>query len=209
VRRLGIVAGVVVAAVAATGLLSYELTPTPLLGHRDPHSTGVAAIAQDVVAQSDILIAQLPGSVGSPAVPAPPPSVTDTAPRHGFWIEMPTLSIALPVQQGDGSDRIPMWKALVYPGTAWPGGAGYSYVYAHAYWGMFGGLLYARPGDVAYLHDYDAGTVTAMHVTKVVGRVPYGDTRWIARPANGAHILTLQTCVDYNPKGDRFIVQLS
>jgi hypothetical protein len=74
-----------------------------------------------------------------------------TSPRHGLWIEIPALSIALPVSPGDGSDRIPMWKALVYPGTAWPGDAGNSYVYAHAYCGMFGGLLYAGSGDAGYL----------------------------------------------------------
>jgi sortase (surface protein transpeptidase) len=100
-----------------------------------------------------------------------------------------------------------MWKALVYPGTAWPGAAGHSYVYAHAYWGMFGGLLYARSGDAAYLRDYDSGSVVQMRVTKVVGKVPYGDTRWIAQHT-ATRTVTLQTCVDYNPKGDRFIVQL-
>jgi hypothetical protein len=46
VRRLGIAAGVGVAVVAAIGLISYELTPTPVLGHRDPHSTGVTAIGR-------------------------------------------------------------------------------------------------------------------------------------------------------------------
>ena len=206
-RRLGILAGLVVAAVAVAGLVSYELTPTPVLGHRDPHATGVVAIGQDFLAQGDALIAHLPGSVGSEPVPAPPPTVTDAAPRHGLWIEIPALSIALPVDRGDGSDRIPMWKALVYPGTAWPGEPGNSYVYAHAYWGMFGGLLYARSGDVAYVHDYDAGRVVQMRVTRVVGKVPYGDTHWLSATTS-TRTVTLQTCVDYNPKGDRFIVQL-
>jgi hypothetical protein len=47
-----------------------------------------------------------------------------------------------------------------------------------------------------------------MHVSKVVGKVPYGDTRWIAQ-SSGTRTVTLQTCIDYNPKSDRFIVQLS
>ena len=89
-----------------------------------------------------------------------------------------------------------------------PGDPGNSYLYAHGYWGMFGGLLYARPGDLAYLHDYDTGRQTRLRVSRVIGRVPYSDTSWL-RISTTKPTLTLQTCVDYNPKGDRFLVQLS
>ena len=195
--------GVALAALGAT-LVSYELTPTPVLGHRDPHVAGAAGAAQDLLAAGDALIA---ATTGAPA-PTPPPAVAASAPRRGLWIEIPELSVALPVAPGDGSDQIPMWKALVYPGTAWPGDPGNSYLYAHAYWGMFGGLLYARPGDLAYLHDYDTGRQTQLRVSRVIGRVPYSDTSWL-RVSTTKPMLTLQTCIDYNPKGDRFLVQLS
>jgi LPXTG-site transpeptidase (sortase) family protein len=128
--------------------------------------------------------------------------------RRAAWIEIPALSIALPVARGDGTDRIPEWKALVYPGTSWPGEPGNSYVYAHALWGMFGSLLYARVGDAAYVHDYDTGRVRTLRVTRVVGRIAYDDHRWMLFTTSRA-VVTLQTCVDYDPKGDRFVVQLS
>jgi hypothetical protein len=38
--------------------------------------------------------------------------------------------------------------------------------------------------------------------------VPYSDTYWLVARANRPTV-TLQTCVDHNPKGDRFLVQLS
>ena len=63
-------------------------------------------------------------------------------------------------------------------------------------------------GDTAYLHNYDIGAVREMHVSKVVGRVAYNDLQWLSDQAS-APTLTLQTCVDYNPKGDRYIVQLT
>ena len=204
-RRL---AAAVLAALAVSAggavLISYELTPTPVLGHRDPHAAGAAAVAQDFLAAGDSMI----GAASGAAAPAPPPAPTTEAPRRGLWIEIPQLTVALPVARGDGSDRIPMWEALVYPGTAWPGTVGNSYLYAHGYWGMFGGLLYARLGDRAYLHDYDTGRVAEFRVSRVIGRVAYNDSRWMTAGASRP-TLTLQTCVDYNPKGDRFLVQLS
>src|SRR5579884_1029201 len=60
------------------------------------------------------------------------------ATRTGMWIEIPALEIDLPVREGDGSDNIPHCVALHYPGTAEPGDAGNSYLYAHGLWGMFG-----------------------------------------------------------------------
>ena len=45
-------------------------------------------------------------------------------------------------------------------------------------------------------------------MSKVVGRVAYNDPHWLSDQAS-APTLTLQTCVDYNPKGDRYIVQLT
>jgi LPXTG-site transpeptidase (sortase) family protein len=139
---------------------------------------------------------------------APPPEVKKVVPRSGLWIESAALSIALPIRKGDGSDSIPQWTALVYPGTAWPGQPGNSYVYAHGYWEMFGPLLYAQRGDAISLHDYDTGVVRELHVSRVVGKVAWNDSRWLSLKT-AVPTVTLQTCVDYKEKGDRYIVQLT
>jgi len=127
-------------------------------------------------------------------------------PLRGLWIEIPNEGISLPVVNGDGSDHIPYWEALVYPGSAAPGAPGNSYVYAHGIWGMFGGLLFARTGDRVYLHNYSTGHVQTFVITKVVGRVKYNDTRWL-RETSSTPLLTLQTCVGWDVKGDRYVVQ--
>jgi LPXTG-site transpeptidase (sortase) family protein len=203
-----VILGLLLAGVSAGGIAHYEMTPTPVLGHADPHLSGPTAVVQRALSGSDGLIAALPGDTGAPAEAATPAEVKGAAPRSGLWIELPGLSIALPIEKGDGSDKIPQWKALVFPGTSWPGEPGNSYVYAHGYWEMFGPLLYAQPGDLAYLHNYDTGSVLNMRVSRVVGRVAYNDSRWLAIKT-AAPTVTLQTCVDYNPKGDRYIVQLT
>jgi LPXTG-site transpeptidase (sortase) family protein len=203
-----LISALVLVVATAGGIAHYETTPTPVLGHADPHLSGPTAIVQRALSGSDGLIAALPGASGAPAEAAPPAAVQGVAPRRGLWIEMPGLSIALPIQKGDGSNNIPQWKALVYPGTAWPGEAGNSYLYAHGYWEMFGPLLYAQPGDLAELHNYDTGVVRDLHVSRVVGRVAYNDSKWLALKT-AVPTVTLQTCVDYNPKGDRYIVQLT
>lgn len=207
--RIAILVGLLLATAVGGVIVHYETTPTPVLGHADPHGAGPSAAVQRALAGSDALIAQMPGSTtsGQPP-PAPPAQVQGKVPRTGLWIEIPSLSIELPIQKGDGSDRIQLWKALVYPGTAWPGSPGNSYIYAHGYWDMFGGLLFARPGDTAYLHNYDSGAIGRLHVSRVVGRVAYNDTRWVS-VKSATPMLTLQTCVDVNPKGERFIVQLT
>ena len=208
-RRAGVlILGLLLAGAAAGGVAHYELTPTPVLGHADPHASGAAGLVQRALSGGDGLVAALPGATAAPPEAAKPAQVQSAPARRGLWIEIPDLSIALPVQRGDGSNRIPQWAALVYPGTAWPGEPGNSFVYAHGYWEMFGGLLYARSGDVAHLHNYDTGTVRDLQVSRVVGRVPYNDTRWLS-VKTAAPTLTLQTCIDFNPKGDRFIVQLT
>jgi LPXTG-site transpeptidase (sortase) family protein len=119
------------------------------------------------------------------------------------------LGIALPLAKGDGSvNNIPLWKALVYPGTAWPGKPGNSYIYAHAQWGMFANLLYARVGDEGYIHDYTTGQVQTFHVSRVVGEIVYNDGTWLHYEASRP-TLTLQTCTDWNSTGKRFVIQLT
>lgn len=207
--RIASLVGLLLGAAVGGMIVHYQTTPTPVLGHADPHAAGPIAVVERALAGSDALIAQIPGATSSsPPPPAQPAQVQETAPRTGLWIEIPSLSIGLPIQKGDGSDRIPPWKALVYPGTAWPGSPGNSYIYAHGDWEMFGSLLYAKLGDTAYIHDYNTGAIGRLHVSRVVGKVAYNDTRWVS-VKSATPMLTLQTCVDYNPRGERFIVQLT
>ena len=205
-RRVAIVVGALIVAVSSAALIYQAVTPAPILGHPDPHGDGI--------------LAQVPGlqaieGLGSSPAPAttrnhmPAPTAVALPPRTGVWIEMPALGIALPVLKGNGSvNNIPLWKAFVYPGTSWPGKPGNSYIYAHGQWGMFGNLLYARVGDTGYIHDYGTGKVQTFHVSRVVGQVAYNDARWLQYQA-GRPTLTLQTCVDWTPKGKRFVVQLT
>src|ERR1700730_8119756 len=64
--------------------------------------------------------------------------------RTGLWVEIPALHIALPIHEGDGSNNIPDWVALHYPGTAIPGAAGNSSKNDHGIRGMVSGLLRAQ-----------------------------------------------------------------
>jgi LPXTG-site transpeptidase (sortase) family protein len=204
VRRLAVVIGVVIFAVSSAALAYQAVTPAPILGHPDPHGDGILG---------HLPMLQGIANLGSPAAQASTrnrmPSPTAAPSRTGVWIEMPVLGIALPVAKGDGSvNNVPLWKALVYPGTSWPGKPGNSYIYAHAQWGMFANLLYARVGDAGYIHDYGTGRVQTFHVSRVVGQIAYNDGTWLhyesSRPT-----LTLQTCTDWTPTGKRFVVQLT
>ena len=187
-------------AVSSDALIYQAVTPAPIFGHPDPHGESNAGLQP---------AAGPTAGLGSANNRVPAPSAVPVVPRTGVWIEMPSLGIALPVIKGDGSvNNIPLWKALVYPGTAWPGRPGNSYIYAHAQWGMFANLLYARVGDTGYIHDYGTGRVQTFHVSRVVGQIPWNDGTWLhyqsSRPT-----LTLQTCMDWTPKGKRFVVQLT
>jgi LPXTG-site transpeptidase (sortase) family protein len=199
-----ITVGVLMVLTASAGFLYVRSRAAVQATHPDPH---------------------LDAATGATARPLPPPSELATnlaqissyaanrqtenrpaQPRVGVWVEIPALKISLPVREGDGGDRLPQWVALHYPGTAAPGAQGNSYVYAHGLWGMFGGLLYARPGDEVDLHDYSTGSVRVLHVSRVVGKVAWNDKSWIHASASRP-TLTLQTCVDDNVHGRRFIVQ--
>jgi LPXTG-site transpeptidase (sortase) family protein len=193
-------------AISASALVYQAVTPAPILGHPDPHGDGLLARVPGVQA-----IANLGSSSpqGSSRNHMPSPVAVALPPRTGVWIEMPVLGIALPVSNGDGSiNNIPLWKALVYPGTSWPGKPGNSYIYAHAQWGMFANLLYARMGDAAYVHDYGTGKIQTFHVSRVVGQIPFDDGTWLHYQASKP-TLTLQTCMDWNATGNRYIVQLT
>ena len=198
-----VAAGATMSLGALIGFATARSQPPERLLHADPHpgaaGLGTGGVGTDPAAA---LVAISRYAAGVPEEPAP------VQPRQGMWIEVPALKIALPVREGDGSDRIPQWVALHYPGTAAPGAPGNSYLYAHGLWGMFGGLLFAKVGDRVDLHDYSTGAVRTMHVSRVVGRTRWNDTSWI-HEQTAAPTLTLQTCVDLDAHGDRYVVQAS
>jgi LPXTG-site transpeptidase (sortase) family protein len=204
-RRLAatalVVAGALLITVAAGSFLYLRGESDVKLSTPDPHLTGATAATARPPAALSVKLAQISSYAANRQVETRP-----AQPHTGLWVEIPALQIALPVREGDGSDRVPQWQALHYPGTVTPGMQGNSYLYAHGLWGMFGGLLFARSGDEVRLHDYRTGTSRVMHVTRVVGNVAWNDTRWIHVTA-GQATLTLQTCVDDNLRGTRFIVQ--
>jgi LPXTG-site transpeptidase (sortase) family protein len=189
--------GVAMIALGIVLVLVFQRVPVVVLEHPGSHAGAPQQALADLATQLDAIS---PYAQTHKAPPRP------SQPRTGLWIEIPAEGISLPVVDGDGSDRIPYWEALVYPGTAAPGSAGNSYLYAHGIWGMFGGLLFAKAGDRVYLHDYSTRQVQTFVVSKVVGRVKYDDTRWL-RETSPVPLLTLQTCVGWDVKGDRYIVQ--
>lgn len=171
--------------------------------------TGLAAVIVGV-----ILVIQF---MQTPAIELQGPPISAYAATHsatgslptvrtGLWIEIPDLKIALPIKEGNGSNNIPDWVALHYPGTAEPGYAGNSYLYAHGIWGMFGALLYAHDGEAVILHNYTTGATMNFHISRIVGRVKYNDVSWIYERSSGP-LLTLQTCIGATFDTDRWIVQ--
>ena len=165
-------------------LFAIQFMQTPAILLEGPPGTPISAYAASHTAST------------------PPPA----APRTGLWIEIPKLDIALPIRDGDGSNNIPDWVALHYPGTAAPGNAGNSYLYAHGLRGMFGELLFATDGDAVILHNYTTGFSRIMHISRVVGRTRWNDASWIST-FSGVPMLTLQTCIGADPHTDRWIVE--
>ena len=123
-----------------------------------------------------------------------------------MWIGLPSLGIALRIRAGDGSDNIPDWVALHYPGTAVPGNSGNSYLYAHGLRGMFGTLLFAKPDEAVILHDYSTGVLRTLHISRVVGRIRWNDASWITQ-FSAVPMLTLQTCVGADILSARSLVE--
>ena len=177
-RRLGILTGL--AAVVLGIVLAIQFMQTPAIALEPPISEYAAT--------------------HSASEPQP------TGPRTGLWVEIPALKIALPIREGDGSNNIPDWVALHYPGTAAPGSAGNSYLYAHGIRGMFGTLLFAKRGELVLLHNYTTKLVQAFHISNVVGRTRWNDVSWL-KETSGTPLLTMQTCVGADINTDRWIVQ--
>jgi LPXTG-site transpeptidase (sortase) family protein len=182
-RRLSVLSGLALIVVGVLWAISYMSTPALML----EYPNGPQPISAYAATHSS------------------PPCHTPGV-KTGLWVEIPSLGIDLPIQEGDGSNNIPDCVALHYPGTAQPGQDGNSYVYAHGLMGMFGPLLWAHDGEQVILQDYTAHTTTVMHIDRVVGRVAYNDVSWIHEQST-TPLLTLQTCIGANWNTDRWIVQ--
>lgn len=188
------------ALIGAGAYLAHQAPRVPAVALEHSRLLSPAAGAQPgAPSLQDRLLALSPYAQTHSAPPRPGQA------RRGTWIQVPAVGIDLPLEPGDGTDRIPDWEALVYPGTAWPGQPGNSYVYAHGLWGMFGGLLLADRGDHVFVRDYTSGRVQDFVITRIVGKVAYNDMSWV-EATSATPQLTLQTCIGWDLRGDRWIV---
>lgn len=126
----------------------------------------------------------------------------------GYRIKIARLAIDLPIAEGDIErdtvrQETPENSAFHFPGTAIPGDAGNSYIYAHARRGMFLTLWSARVGDEVVIVTPD-GRERRYVVSEVHPRVEPTDLSWAA-PIVGER-LTLQTSTGPNPADPRFVV---
>jgi LPXTG-site transpeptidase (sortase) family protein len=146
-----------------------------------------------------------PVSVAPSPTPAPTAVPTEPGAEPGIRanrIQVPSVSIDLPVVQGDGVDA-PLGKATHYPGTGWPGGGTNVYLYGHARQGMFIGLWDVKVGAQVVVHLVD-GTQRLYEVTSVLPRVPWNALQYVN--PTPTEQLTLQTCTSYQNTAPRFIV---
>jgi sortase (surface protein transpeptidase) len=123
---------------------------------------------------------------------------------------IPRVGINLEIHPGDGGtppDHV--WVAWLYPGLSNPGEAGNTYIYAHAHGepqgsapGLFWPLHYMHPCDAVYV--YSSATNVIRYQTVSVDRHYSGDGSSLAQTPDER--LTLQTCNDWNPHGQKTIV---
>jgi len=148
-----------------------------------------------------------PTASDSPLVSATPEPTVEPIP-DGYRIQMPRLGIDLPIAEGDlyrdtVEQQTPENFAFHFPGTAIPGAAGNSYIYAHARRGMFLTLWNARVGDEVKITTPTGGELKFL-VTDVHRSVPPADTSWL-QPSD-VERLTLQTSTGPNREDPRFVV---
>ena len=132
-----------------------------------------------------------------------PPPVEDAAGQlPASAVRIDRLGIELPLTEGDGF-RVPDGFASHYPGTAWPGEGGNTYLYGHAREGQFLELWRSRAGDRIEVDLVD-GSVAAYEVTAIHPMVDYDAFEFLA--STGPEVLTLQTCLTYDETAPRFVV---
>lgn len=176
------------------------------------------AIGAWVMVRGDPFAAVQPGARPSASAFATsrPPDPSESAratpgPRaipEGYRVQVPRLSIDLPIKEGDlvqdiDKQQTPEGAAFHLPGTAIPGGGSNTYLYAHARAGMFLSLWEAKEGDEVLIVTPDGRTLHYV-VREVHPRIPYNETKWVLPSA--AERLTLQTSTGPDPKDPRFVV---
>lgn len=208
-HQLGLVGASVLVAAAAVatsmtgeGVLPREPGASQAIAGTQP-SAGTAVPRSGRALPGDV-DAQAGGDAGSPPALASP-SAEAATPRDGVVarrIRIARLGIDLAIVEGDGVDA-PATKAAHYPGTAWPGGGGNIYLYAHARAGLFLPLWDARVGDTITL-DLAGGGSASYVVSQVLPSVPWNAMEYTDDTA--AEQLTLQTCTGTGVEVPRFIV---
>jgi sortase (surface protein transpeptidase) len=187
------------------GVLLLAVGVALVAGSGLPGAGSVAPLALPSASASATPAPTAPGS--SPTV-APTAEPTIGPIPDGYRIKMPRLGIDLPIAEGDlyrdtVAQQTPENFAFHFPGTAFPGGVGNSYIYAHARRGMFLSLWNARIGDQVSITT-PAGVELKFVVTEVHPRVPPADTSWL-QPSD-VERLTLQTSTGPNREDPRFVV---
>ena len=139
----------------------------------------------------------------APAALLPPPSdSTSAGTLPATAVRMDRLGIDLPLVEGDGYD-VPLGAAAHYPGTAWPGEGSNTYLYAHAREDHFLELWQVRDGDRVEVQMAD-GSVAPYRVTEIHPFVEWDALEYLA--PTDREVLTLQTCLTYDPTAPRFVV---
>lgn len=125
----------------------------------------------------------------------------------GYRIQIPRLGIDLPIAEGDivrdiEQQKTPVNFAFHLPGTAIPGEASNTYLYAHARTGMFLSLWNARPGDEVFISTPDLKLLKYV-ILETHPRVAYDDVSWV-QPTSSER-LSLQTSTGPNPNDPRYL----
>lgn len=139
-----------------------------------------------------------------------PPALRDprTPIPDGYRLQIPGLSIDLPLTEGDIirdtlAQKTPEHFAFHLPTTSIPGLGGNTYIYAHARVGMFLNLWNAELGNLVFLSTPDLKVLMYV-VTEVHPRVAPTDVSWM-QDTPGER-LTIQTSTGPNPTDPRFVV---
>lgn len=123
-------------------------------------------------------------------------------PTRATSISMPRLGIWMPIRNGVLGTTISRRYAYHYPTTSWPGGHSNTYLYAHARYGAFLYLRYARKGDLV-IFRLATGRYVKYKVTGIYS-VAWNAGRWVL-PTSSERI-TLQTCLGPYRTSRRLIV---
>jgi hypothetical protein len=164
-----------------------------------PPASAVAALTASPAPSPTGLTATPTATTTATPIPAIPP---------GYRVKIARLAIDLPIAEGDIErdtvrQQTPDNFAFHFPGTAIPGDAGNTYIYAHARRGMFLSLWSARVGDEVLILTPE-GRERRYVVSEVHPRVEPTDVSWAAPTTTER--LTLQTSTGPNPEDPRFVV---